>query len=607
MGPTRPRAPRAHPQPDACVEACEPRRLLVAVPLVPEFRVNTSTPFHQGVPAIAMHPDGAFIVAWHSGVIGEFLEVYARRYDAAGVPQGDEFLVNTTTEGMQGSPSVAMDADGDFVVAWFSTDASYNNRDVYARRYDSSGIPQGDEFLVNSHTPSHQTRPSVAMNAGGAFVVTWMSLGQDGPDYGVYAQRFSATGAAQGGEFRVNTYTPGRQWFPAVAMDAGGEFVITWESRDQDGSPYGIYAQRYDAVGAALGGESRVNTYTSSVQTMPAIAMSPGGAFVVAWEGVGEESPGTATDVYARRYDADAVPQGNQFRVNSVGPGPQGFVSAAMDPDGDCVIAWLSGLDYDIYAQRYNAAGFQQGGEFRVNAHTDDVQFFSAVAMDGNGDFVITWDSDGQDGSGFGVYAQRYGLFPIATTASFFFDRAPHYLAYSFDEDVSASLSTADLVIENLTIGQTIPSSDFSLTYFAPGNSATFSYTGSAGGIAGVLPDGDYRATLVAAGVTTPNGNPLPANVVSEFFFLQGDANHDRRVNLADFNILAANFGQSPRDFTQGDFDYSGHVNLADFNILASRFGNVVAPCGVVDGSWFDVVTPVQTRHLLEQLDELLG
>jgi hypothetical protein len=45
----------------------------------------------------------------------------------------------------------------------------------------------------------------------------------------------------------------------------------------------------------------------------------------------------------------------------------------------------------------------------------------------------------------------------------------------------------------------------------------------------------------------------------------------------ARVNILAANFGRSPRDFAQGDFNYDGTVNLQDFNILASRFGTVVA------------------------------
>jgi hypothetical protein len=63
-----------------------------------------------------------------------------------------------------------------------------------------------------------------------------------------------------------------------------------------------------------------------------------------------------------------------------------------------------------------------------------------------------------------------------------------------------------------------------------------------------------------------------------DFFFLMGDADHNGTVNLNDFNIVAANFGQSPRDFTQGDFTYDGLVNLDDFNVLAGRFGQSLAP-----------------------------
>ena len=40
-------------------------------------------------------------------------------------------------------------------------------------------------------------------------------------------------------------------------------------------------------------------------------------------------------------------------------------------------------------------------------------------------------------------------------------------------------------------------------------------------------------------------------------------ANRDRRVNLADFNILAGNFGQPNRIFSQGDFNYDINRNLA--------------------------------------------
>ena len=131
--------------------------------------------------------------------------------------------------------------------------------------------------------------------------------------------------------------------------------------------------------------------------------------------------------------------------------------------------------------------------------------------------------------------------------------------------------------MQNLTTMQTIPSTDFSLSYDALTNVATFTYTGTTAGIAGMLLDGNYSATLIASGITTIQGAPLAIDYVLNFQFLQADADHDGRVNLEDFNILAANFGQSPRNFTQGDFNYDTIVNLDDFNILASRFGQVLA------------------------------
>jgi hypothetical protein len=119
-----------------------------------------------------------------------------------------------------------------------------------------------------------------------------------------------------------------------------------------------------------------------------------------------------------------------------------------------------------------------------------------------------------------------------------------------------------------------IPRTDLAVNYDAATNVARFTYLANP---AGILLDGGYHAEF-PVGILENFGNASTDSVLLDFFFLQGDANHDRRVNLADFNILAANFGQSNRTFAQGDFDHSGKVNLIDFNTLASRFGRVVSP-----------------------------
>ena len=79
---------------------------------------------------------------------------------------------------------------------------------------------------MNSYTTSNQISPSVAVDADGDFVIAWQSRDQDGSGYGVFAQRYNAAGTPQGAEFRVNTYTTGYQVSPSVAMDAEGDFSL---------------------------------------------------------------------------------------------------------------------------------------------------------------------------------------------------------------------------------------------------------------------------------------------------------------------------------------------------------------------------------------------
>ena len=65
---------------------------------------------------------------------------------------------------------------------------------VYARVYDSYGVAIRDQFLREQSPPSIQNEPSVAMDANGDFVVTWTSYGQDSDRDGIFARRFNVQG-----------------------------------------------------------------------------------------------------------------------------------------------------------------------------------------------------------------------------------------------------------------------------------------------------------------------------------------------------------------------------------------------------------------------------
>jgi hypothetical protein len=177
--------------------------------------------------------------------------VFGQRYDSAGVPQGGEFRVNTYTTGPQSLGSVAADASGNFVVVWTSHSYVAYTGDVFGQRYDSAGVAQGGEFQVNSYTTGSQSDPSVASDTSGNFVVVWESGGQDFSTYGVFGQRYDSGGVPQGNEFPINTFTTSYQLSPSVSATGTDQFVVTWDSYGQDGSYFGVFGQRFDFSGGA--------------------------------------------------------------------------------------------------------------------------------------------------------------------------------------------------------------------------------------------------------------------------------------------------------------------------------------------------------------------
>jgi hypothetical protein len=175
-----------------------------------------------------------------------------------------------------------------------------SGKGVYARRYDVDGLPLGPEFQVNTETEGDQADSWIAENLRGDLVIVWCSANQDGSGTGIFGQRYNAAGAAQGGEFRVNTYSESDQIYPSIAVDELGGFVVAWQSQSQDGSGFGVYGQQYDRDGRPAGEEFQINRYTSRDQFNPFVAMFSPGRFVIAWISFGQD--GSAEGVYGRRF-----------------------------------------------------------------------------------------------------------------------------------------------------------------------------------------------------------------------------------------------------------------------------------------------------------------
>jgi parallel beta-helix repeat protein len=161
---------------------------------------------------------------------------------------------------------------------------------------------------------------------------------------------------------------------------------------------------------------------------------------------------------------------------------------------------------------------------------------------------------------------------PKVTSSAFVYDAGPQKLEYTFSEDVSASLSTADIyVIDPISYQSYSPTG---VTYDRASNTAVFTF-GS------VLPKGNYRAYLFSDGVTDAAGNQLDGDNngsaggshVFEFWFLPGDANRDGTVNFADLVAIGQNYGGADKSYHEGDLDGDGVVGFSDLVMVSQNYG----------------------------------
>jgi hypothetical protein len=424
---------------------------LALAPLAPAFQVNTTTTGDQGYGGYTScgywkqrqhgigSGGGQFVVVWESRNYPEY-GVFGQRYDATATPLGGEFEVHTSSMGTQTMPVVAQAASGQFVVAWGSSQFYGYPMDIFARAFDSSGTPLGPAFQVSENGydlggyPAYHygktDNPAIEADASGKFVVVWAreDASADGKD--VMGRRLDASGTPLAGAFQVSELTGLTDTFywnrtPDVAVKGTGEFVVVWSGIPNNLGGYAVVGRRYDAAGAALGGEFQVNaqpTYSYNGMTYPIpsyFESSPEARFgnddfLVLWSSssIDAEGQNGPYDVAGRFFTGGGAPKGGAFRVNTTTSGYQGCPSTDRLDDGKFVVTWRGDADGTRgYGQVITPSGSKDGVEFQLT--TDEASYpgfagnVPVVAALGS-EFVVAW-SEYHDGTYWDVYAQRIG------------------------------------------------------------------------------------------------------------------------------------------------------------------------------------------------------
>ena len=399
-----------------------------------EYSIAGSLPGDQVFPQVSINTSGGYIVWQDNRTDGDGLGISARRLNSSLSGSFGVFRVNEQGVGDQQNPKVTLLKSGGGVFVWQGGTTAPH---IYARFLKPDGTFATGDVLVNSYVQGHQIDPVVASLADGNVVIAWSSFGQDGDLYGVFAQRFSSTGAKIGGEFQVNQFAQNNQRSPTVAGFANGGFLLAWISErfratafntgpsglpEQDGSSglsiydVDVYARLYDAAGTPIADEFKMNSM-ANLCANPVVSVTPDDSLLVAWSGkpnqiaIASTQPSDGWDIFGRVFGSDRNPKGSDFRINTFTYGDQVRPQVAALGQSHFVV-WTSlqqdGSREGVYGQVLSSTGTTIGSELRVNTITVSQQIFPAVASDGGRRFVAVWSSFVGGLASFDLFAQRY-------------------------------------------------------------------------------------------------------------------------------------------------------------------------------------------------------
>ncbi len=135
-------------------------------------------------PHITALTGGGFVLTWQdsSGSLGDtdHYSIRARIYAADGSPVGDPFRVNTVAAGNQQQPTITGLSTGGFVVSWTDTGpvpGQPAGAGIKAQVYQADGTPVGDNFYINTTSNGNQHGPAITALENGTFAATWWNYG----------------------------------------------------------------------------------------------------------------------------------------------------------------------------------------------------------------------------------------------------------------------------------------------------------------------------------------------------------------------------------------------------------------------------------------------
>ncbi|GGX72369.1 Ig-like domain-containing protein [Saccharospirillum salsuginis] len=374
--------------------------------------------------SVAVNASGEAIAAWHQDTATDY-SIYTARFDPE-LGEWQDAILAETDSGNAESTSVAINDDGDIVVAWRQWGTS--NYDIRANYYDSAtGTWSGDEILdggsmqvsgaqvaidadgkavvvwkqggllYNVYEPgtgwgsvdavvdgaSIQT-PALTVDADGRFSAVWTQFNYSDSRYDLYASRWVDDSGWQS-PIPVEELDDGDATKPSLTVDASGNLLAVWQQND--GTVDNIRASRFDVEAGSWGSPILLEQEDQHNAQEPHVHINEAGRAIAVWE----QFDGSRTAIQSARFETGTGWQ-TPIEVDPDGSDSASDPIIALDADGNAWAAWVQSISGgDALMASRMAAGADWETPVEIDNQTWGVSFPTIGVSSGQGDAVLVW------------------------------------------------------------------------------------------------------------------------------------------------------------------------------------------------------------------------
>ena len=248
--------------------------------------VNSKDTGQQRNPSIAMAPDGHFVVAWEDESDNAATpQIFVRGFNADGQQAFADRNVDKLA-GVNHRPRIAMADDHSFVVTWEAADSADGDFQVMAKGFKADGTDRYNKFTVNGTNVGPQRNPSIGMNADGVFYIAYEDDADQNGVFRVKIVGYNPDGKKLVADLHISDAGEDAVE-PVLCVDKNNRAIVSWTARARNNGDIRFRVLKdYNIDGSTYTAHRVVSTsdsHTAGVQNQPAIGCTEDGKFAILW------------------------------------------------------------------------------------------------------------------------------------------------------------------------------------------------------------------------------------------------------------------------------------------------------------------------------------